>query len=111
MRAKTLALCLALAAAGAPSLALAQGKAAKPQKATAPPGKDAEKIAAIRKLLVVTGSGQLGMQVMTQMISSLKGSMPKVPDKFWQDFMSEVNPDELIEMVVPIYDRHLTMAE
>ena len=111
MRAMTLALCLALAAP-VPSAALAQGKAPKAAKETPKEaGKDPEKTAAIRKLLVLTGSGRLGLQVMTQMINSLKTSMPKVPENFWQDFMKEVNPDELIDMVVPIYDRHLSMAE
>lgn len=105
MRAKSLVLLLALAApCSLPARAHAQGKAA-------PAAAETEKTAAIRKLLVVTGSGQLGLQVMTQMISSLKASMPKVPEKFWQDFMKEVNPGELIDLVVPIYDRHLSLAE
>lgn len=62
----------------------------------------------IRKLLKMTGSGELGTQVMTQMIGSMKKMMPNVPEKFWTDFMKEVHTDELVDLIVPIYDRNLT---
>jgi hypothetical protein len=62
----------------------------------------------IRRLLKMTGSGELGAQVMVQMLSNMKKSMPKVPDKFWTDFMKEVRTEELVDLIVPIYDRNLT---
>lgn len=62
----------------------------------------------IRKLLKITGSGELGTQVMGQMIGNMKKAMPQVPDKFWADFMKEVHTDELIDLIVPVYDRNLT---
>lgn len=62
----------------------------------------------IRKLLQITGSGELGTQVMNQMIGSMKKAMPNVPDKFWNDFMKEVHTSELVDLIVPIYDRNLT---
>ncbi|MDB4969183.1 MAG: hypothetical protein JWN44_4872 [Myxococcales bacterium] len=61
----------------------------------------------IRKLLKITGSGELGTQVMSQMIGSMKKAMPNVPDKFWGDFMKEVRTEELIDLIVPVYDRNL----
>ena len=65
----------------------------------------------LRKLLVLMGSGKLGMQVMQQMIGQFKTTMPKVPAKFWADFMKEVRPDDLIDLIVPIYDKHLNQGE
>jgi uncharacterized protein len=62
----------------------------------------------IRKLLKITGSGELGTQVMSQMIGSMKKTMPQVPEKFWGDFMKEVHTDELVDLIVPVYDRNLT---
>ena len=62
----------------------------------------------IRKLLRITGSGELGTQVMGQMIGSMKKTMPQVPEKFWSDFMKEVHTDELVDLIVPVYDRNLT---
>lgn len=68
----------------------------------------AAKQADIRKLLVLTGSAQIGAQVMTQMMASLRKAMPQVPDRFWNDFQKEVKTDELRELIVPIYDKHLS---
>jgi uncharacterized protein len=62
----------------------------------------------IRKLLKITGSGELGTQVMGQMIGNMKKAMPQVPEKFWADFMREVHTDELVDLIVPVYDRNLT---
>ncbi len=62
----------------------------------------------IRHLLQATGSGEIGQQVMVQMMQSLKGAFPKVPEKFWSDFMKEVHTDELLDLIVPVYDRNLT---
>jgi hypothetical protein len=62
----------------------------------------------IRKLLKITGSGELGTQVMNQMVGSMKKAMPQVPEKFWGDFMKEVRTDELVDLIVPIYDRNLS---
>jgi hypothetical protein len=61
----------------------------------------------IRKLLKITGSGELGTQVMNQMVGSMKKAMPQVPEKFWGDFMKEVRTEELVDLIVPIYDRNL----
>jgi hypothetical protein len=62
----------------------------------------------IRKLLKITGSGELGTQVMGQMMQNMKKAMPQVQDKFWADFMKEVRTEELVDLIVPVYDRNLT---
>jgi hypothetical protein len=62
----------------------------------------------IRKLLKITGSGELGAQVMSQMMINMKKAMPQVPEKFWGDFMKEVHTEELVDLIVPVYDRNLT---
>lgn len=65
----------------------------------------------IRKLLKITGSGELGTQVMAQMIGNMKKAMPQVPEKFWGDFMKEVHTDELIDLIVPVYDHNLSQGD
>jgi hypothetical protein len=62
----------------------------------------------IRHLLQITGSGQLGAQVMMQMIGNMKQTFTKVPESFWTDFMKEVHTDELVDLIVPVYDRNLS---
>ncbi len=65
----------------------------------------------IEKLLELTGAGKLGIQVMNQMIPVFKQGNPGIPDKFWKDFMAEVNAKELVEMVIPIYGKYLSHDE
>lgn len=62
----------------------------------------------IRELLELTGSAHLGIQVMNQMLVSFKQAMPNVPEKFWNDLMKEVKTDDLIELIVPIYEKYFT---
>lgn len=65
----------------------------------------------IRHLLDITGSGKLGAQVMTQMLGNMKRTMPQVPERFWNDFMKEVRTDELVDLIVPVYDRNLSQDD
>jgi hypothetical protein len=62
----------------------------------------------IKQLMDKTGAGQMGMQAMRQMLPSLKRMVPNAPEKFWTDFMAEVSPDDLVNMVIPIYQKYLT---
>jgi hypothetical protein len=65
----------------------------------------------IQTLLELTGSGKLGMQVMQNMLASFKQTYPDVPEKFWKEFMKEVNADALNKMVIPIYEKYYTELE
>ncbi|HEY1587807.1 MAG TPA: DUF2059 domain-containing protein [Polyangia bacterium] len=85
------------------------GGAARAQSTSRPT--ETQKQKDIRKLLKITGSGELGTQVMGQMIGNMKKAMPQVPDKFWTDFMKEVHTDELVDLIVPVYDRNLTQGD
>ncbi|HEY2732776.1 MAG TPA: DUF2059 domain-containing protein [Polyangiales bacterium] len=85
------------------------GGAARAQSTSRPT--ETQKQKDIRKLLKITGSGELGTQVMGQMIGNMKKAMPQVPDKFWADFMKEVHTDELVDLIVPVYDRNLTQGD
>jgi len=69
------------------------------------------KITNIRKLLTLTGSGKLGVQVMQNMISNFKTKFTAVDPSFWDDFMKEVKPDDLVNLIVPVYDRNFTEEE
>ena len=69
---------------------------------------NAEKVRDIRRLLDLTGAGNLGGQVMDQLLGSFKQSNPAVPARFWDDLRGELDAGQLTELVVPIYDRHLS---
>ncbi len=61
----------------------------------------------IRQLLAATGAAAMGEQVMDQMIGSMKPMAPQLPETFWTELRVEVTGDSLIELVVPIYAKHL----
>ena len=65
----------------------------------------------IRELLQVTGSGAVGEQVFQTMMTSIRAAFPQVPAEVWDEFTESLNEDDLNEMVVGIYERHLTHDE
>jgi uncharacterized protein len=69
------------------------------------------KSAKARQFLELSGAGTLGVQMMGQMLPALKQMAPDAPESFWQEFMSEVRPESLIDLIVPIYAKHFEEAE
>jgi hypothetical protein len=65
----------------------------------------------IRALLELTGAAKLGTMIIDQMFEPMKKMQPNLPAEFWTDLKKEMRPDELIDLVVPIYDRQLTDGE
>ena len=65
----------------------------------------------IHEILELTGSAALSRQMMEQMLPSLKLAVPDVPDSFWNDFMAEVDANELADRLVPVYVKHFTLEE
>jgi len=62
----------------------------------------------IRTLLELSGAANLGVQAMDKMLSSFKEIYPTVPTEFWEEIRKEVNPNDLVDMIVPIYDDYYT---
>jgi hypothetical protein len=60
----------------------------------------------IKQLMVLTGAGSMGVQMMQGMLPELKKMLPQVPPSFWDDFAKSVDPNELINLIVPIYAKH-----
>lgn len=106
------ALAFAFAAVFAFGPSLARADIAPPQPAPKPAkGGISPKLADVKRLLELTGAAQLGQQVMQQLIPSFRATMPNVPQKFWDDFAKEANPNELVDRVALIYDKHLSHDE
>jgi len=74
--------------------------------ASAQEGNDVKKRNDIKVMLGLIGAGELGLQLMDQMIVSFKEEMPDVPDKFWKEFRAEVDADQLTNLAVPIYAKY-----
>lgn len=70
-----------------------------------------EKRTEIDQLLKLTGMERLVDQMMAQMIASLRANIKDVPDEFWGRFEKKINSAEMIEMVVPLYDKYYSLED
>ncbi len=67
-----------------------------------------EKIDSIKELMAITGAKNLTQQILNQSITSMKSQFPQVPQVFWDEFSAGVSVDQLINRLIPIYDKYLT---
>jgi hypothetical protein len=72
--------------------------------------KDAKR-AEIRKLIELTGAANVSAEVMRQIIGPIRNDFPEVPAEFWDNFTKEIRADELVDLVVPLYDKYYTRQE
>jgi len=66
---------------------------------------------AIRNLLEVQGASKNATRMLDMMIASLKRSNPNVDAKFWVAFRKKIDPNDLIELIIPIYEKHFTVED
>jgi uncharacterized protein len=74
---------------------------------TIDPAKEAE----IRKLLELTGTVKMTRQVMAQMISNFRMQNSGVSSEFWDRFEKEMNLQELVDKMVPIYAKYYSLDD
>ena len=69
---------------------------------TAARADDAAKEKLARELMAVTGSADLGKQMIEGMTAQF-GAQPGIPADFVKKFLELADPNDLVEMVVPLY--------
>lgn len=70
-----------------------------------------EKRKEVEKMLRLTGMEKLMDQMKTQMISALKAQMKEVPEEFWKKFQEKMDTRELLEKLIPLYDKYYTIED
>jgi hypothetical protein len=70
-----------------------------------------EKKQEIEKMLKLTGTEKMMGQVPGQMIDAFKTALPDAPATFWQQFAAKANIRELIDEIIPIYDKYYTLED
>ncbi len=73
--------------------------------------RDNEKREDIRRLLMITDSGKMSVEVIKDLISSYRHEAPEVSDKFWRAVEETLDKDTFIDTIIPIYDKYLTHDE
>jgi hypothetical protein len=71
----------------------------------------ADKRKEIEKLLRLTGVEKLADQMKNQMLSSFRTNMPQVPELFWTKFEQKMDTHELVEKIIPVYDKYYTTED
>jgi len=71
------------------------------------PAKEAE----IRKLLELTGTVKMTSQILDQMIDRFKMQNGSVSSEFWDRFEKEMNIQELVDKVIPIYAKYYSLED
>jgi hypothetical protein len=65
----------------------------------------------VKELMDKTGTGEMAVQAMNQMLPVIKQMLPEASDEFWVEFMKEVNPEDLVTMIIPIYQKHFSQED
>lgn len=92
----TLAICL-VAAGTAPAQTPQRSSIINPEKAQN-----------IRLLFQATNSKDLVPQVLDQFVVAFKQAAPNVPQEFWDAIKKKVDVNELVDLMIPIYDKYFT---
>jgi hypothetical protein len=59
----------------------------------------------------LTGAGALGVQVARQLLAGLRPLIPDAPESFWREYQARLDPDVMIEKVIPVYQKHLSALD
>jgi len=70
-----------------------------------------EKRKEIEKMLRLTGMEKLVTQMKGQMIANVRKGAPGVSDEFWNRFEQKMDMHELVEKIIPIYDKYYTIDD
>jgi hypothetical protein len=65
----------------------------------------------IRRMLELTGTTQRLQAMMQQMFAMFKARMPNVPPEKWDRMEKQMDLDELIERIIPLYDKYYSLDD
>lgn len=62
----------------------------------------------IKELLELTGSATVGIQVMSNLFDEFEKQFTDVPAEYWKNFRSKMNAGDLVNLIIPIYEKYYT---
>jgi hypothetical protein len=69
------------------------------------------KEANIRKLLTLMDARGVFKRAIDSQISAAKATGTRIPPKFWDEVLKEIDPDKFMDILIPIYDKHFSNDE
>ncbi|MBV7440397.1 DUF2059 domain-containing protein [Weeksellaceae bacterium TAE3-ERU29] len=64
-----------------------------------------------KELLELMGATDSMKQMLPVLIEQVKAQYPNVPQSYWDKFKNKIDTNELINLIVPVYDKYYTEAE
>lgn len=64
-----------------------------------------------RRLLSLMKVDEVAVQMIDSMLPSMQATAPTVPESFWTEFRKQIKGDELVDLIVPVYMRHLEESD
>lgn len=64
-----------------------------------------------KQLLEVTGVVKVSIQMMNTMFDYYKKNFPAAPDDFWETLSKEIKPEEMLDLIIPLYTKYYTDEE
>ncbi len=71
----------------------------------------AEKDSLARELFNVSGQHDVLIKNFVRVIDIFKSRTPDLPEEYWTKFNKKVSPEKLVELIIPVYIKHYTIAE
>jgi uncharacterized protein len=65
----------------------------------------------IKRLFELTGVNNISRQILSQLLNDYKSHYPEVPQKVWETIAAELKSDEIIDQIIPIYNKYFTNEE
>lgn len=93
------------------SISLAAALIAAPLLAVAERAEQAPSTDEVLELLEVTGASDMGLHVMDILLTQFQMMAPEVPENYWTELRTEIDPEELTALIIPVYQRHLSAAD
>jgi hypothetical protein len=75
------------------------------------PAIDPAKEAEIRKMLKLNGTEKLMVQMKEQMLATFRQRQSSLPPEFWDRMDKDMDVHELLEKMIPIYDKNYTLDD
>lgn len=70
-----------------------------------------EKVVEIQKTLRLVGMEKLMTQMKTQMFTMFREKAKDVPEEYWKRAESKFDMAELIQLIIPLYDKYYTIED
>ena len=67
---------------------------------------DSPKVQNIRRFLKLTNTAELSFADIKNNAEMQRRANPQIPDLFWKELLKKLKPEELIERIIPVYEKH-----